>query len=338
MIDDVKDLKHSEGLFELNSSWVEHAPKDAARILSASLDNWYRLEPVGTPFKAAFDNGSGPSHHLIELAKAQPVAMLEAVLPAMAVTMQRMPGEGGRPRQDQVWHWRRRELDDAPVEFLDIVKRAFDRVAGSEPAEVWRLFDIIDPANEITSLHLLLETVARNGEGLAPLLAQHKNHPALFESGLDGAPANSAGVALAAAWGWLDTADRKVFEERILTLWPEFDDARWALSLRDPGKNAYWKKTEQQIREAALHYLSLSGRRQWSVLRQIGVARLSPAARDRLAFLERKFEDQKPEHPSGTHMGSVNSPIASDRAARMSDGAWISAFARVGEGEGNVDG
>jgi hypothetical protein len=35
MIDDVEALKHGEGLFELNSSWVDHAPKDAARILSA---------------------------------------------------------------------------------------------------------------------------------------------------------------------------------------------------------------------------------------------------------------------------------------------------------------
>jgi len=333
LIDDVKDLDHGEGLFELNASWIEHAPEDAARILSACLDCWYRIEPVGAPFRAAFEEGSNSSHHLIELAKARPIAMLDAVLPAMAVAMRRMPGEGGPPRQDQVWHWRRRDSDDAPVGFLDIVKDAFGRAARHEPAEAERLFDIIDPADEITSLHLLLETTARDGRALAPLLARYKDHQALFEAGFEGAPASSAGEALAASWDWLGPADRKGFEDRILALWPEFDDVRWALSSRGPGRDAGRRGTERQMREEALHYLSLSGRRQWSVLRGIGVTRLSPEARDRLAFLERKFVGRRPELSSGTHIGTAGSPIPIERATLMSDDAWISAIARVVEGE-----
>ena len=332
MIKDIEDLSHGEGLFDLNSSWVEHAPEDAARILSANFDAWYRLDATGTPFKS-YEGGSGPSHHLIELTKVRPVAMLDAVLPAMVITMQRMPGEGAAPRQDMVWHWRRHEADESLIEFLDIVRAAFARAAVSAPDEVARLIGIIDPANEITSLYLLLETVAHNGKQLAGLLAQQKDNPALFEAGPQGSPAHSAAVALSAVWDWLDPADRDHFETRILGLWSEFDDVRWALSLRDPEKNRFLKKSETDIRDIARRYLAQSGRRQWSVLRTIDASRLSPTVCERLALFERKFASQDPESPSASRSGSVHSPIAPDRAAHMSDDAWISAFGGMGEGD-----
>lgn len=86
MIEDLKHLEaRSEGQFEAYGSWIPHAPDDAARILAASLACWYRLTAEGVPFKPAFENGTGTFHHLVELAKARPIAMLNALLSCCAI-------------------------------------------------------------------------------------------------------------------------------------------------------------------------------------------------------------------------------------------------------------
>jgi hypothetical protein len=336
MIDDLKHFEaRGEGQFEAHGSWIPHAPDDAARILAACLSTWYRLTAEGTPFKPAFENGTGTFHHLVELAKARPIAMLDTLLPAMREAMVRMPGpEGGPPFQDHIWHWRRYERgEDAWVEMLDVVRNALAQVAIDDPAEAERLLAIVEPAQQITGLHLLLEAVASNGAGLAGALAAQQDHTALFKAGWEGAPALSAAKALAASWDHLQPDQRVQFERRILALWPEFDDVKWALSLKDPGKNAFNQSLEE-IRRMARHYLGLSGLRQWSVLRLIGEERLSPAAAERLRFLARKFAGFSPESPNISRSGSVQSPIAPDRAAHMSDDAWLTAFDKLnGEGK-----
>lgn len=88
MVEDVKQL----GLFEFHASWITHAPADAARILAASLASWYRLVPEGAPFKPTFENGTGAFSHLVQLAKALPLAALEAILPSMHVAMMQSAG------------------------------------------------------------------------------------------------------------------------------------------------------------------------------------------------------------------------------------------------------
>ncbi|WP_107719302.1 MULTISPECIES: ATP-binding protein [unclassified Novosphingobium] len=336
MIDDLKHLEaRGEGQFEAFGSWIPHAPDDAARILAASLSTWYRLSDEGTPFKPAFENGTGTFHHLVELAKARPIAMLDALLPAMRETMVRMPGrEGGPPYQDHVWHWRRYERGEgAWIEMLDVVRNALARVAVDDPAEVERLLAIVEPAQQITGLHLLLETIASNGAGLAGVLAAQHHHPALFTAGWEGAPALSAAKALASSWDYLHPDQRGQFERQILTLWPELDDVKWALSMKEPSKNVF-NRTPEEIRGMARHYLGLSGLRQWSVLQLIGEERLSPAAADRLRVLARKFAGAGPESPDIIRSGSVQSAIAPDRAAHMSDDAWLTAFEKLnGEGK-----
>lgn len=335
----IQDLKHlearGEGQFEAYGSWIPHAPDDAARILAASLACWYRLTAEGAPFKPAFENGTGAFHHLVELAKVRPIAMLNALLPAMREAMVRTPGpEGGPPFQDHIWHFRRYDSgEDAWVEMLDVVRNALAQAAVDDPAEAERLLVIVEPALQITGLHLLLETVASNGASLAGVLTAQIDHPALFKAGWEGAPALSAAKALAASWDHLQPEQRVQFERRILALWPEFDDVKWALSLREPGKNAF-NRSPEEIRTMARHYLGLSGLRQWSVLRLIGEERLSPVAAERLRVLARKFAGAGPESPDVTRSGSVESPIAPDRAAHMSDDAWLTAFEKLnGEGK-----
>jgi hypothetical protein len=330
MIHDPAQLSRGGEMFELHASWVEHAPVDASRLLGASLEAWYRLIPEGMPFKPALENGTGAFYHLVELAKARPLEALQALLPAMRQAMTRMSGEDGPPYQDRVWYWRRRDRDEhASIEVLDVVRDALRQVAINQTGGVEPLFAMIDPANQITALHLMLETIAANGKALAPLLIAQVDHPALFKAGWEGAPAYSAAKAITAAWDWLPSEAKAKFERRVLRLWPEFDDAKWALSLRDSEQNSL-NRTPQQIRVMALHYLRLSGLRQWSVLRLIGDERLSPTAANRLRFLARKFARAQPERPDGIRSGSVLSPIAPDRAAHMSDAAWLTAFARVG--------
>ena len=327
MVDKVEQLSQGEDLFELHASWITHAPADAARILAASLAAWYRLVPEGAPFKPTFENGTGAFSHLVELAKALPLATLEAILPSMHVAMMRLPGDAGPPYQDKLWYWRRCDSDDdASIEFIDVIRSALADVAVNAPGEVDRLLALLEPDAQITGLHLLLETVASNGEALAPLLTKHRSHPALFTSGWDGAPGHSAAKAIAATWDWLDDETRSLLEGRILGLWPEFDDVKWALSLRDPAKN-WMERTPEQIREIACHCLADSGRRQWSVMKVIGPERLSAMARDRFRCLDRKA--MRLELPDGMRVGTVRPPIAPDRAAHMTDEAWLIAIDKV---------
>jgi hypothetical protein len=331
MVDKLEILSPGEGIFEFHASWISQAPEDAARILGASLTAWYRLSPTGSPFSTMFENGTGAFSHLVDLAKARPLQTLEALLPAMAVSMQRTRGPDGPPYQDQVWYWRRRDQGEvASVEYLDVVRSALARIAAEQPGETDRLLAVLEPDTQITGLHLLLETVASNPHALAPLLVRHRNHTVLFEAGWDAAPAYSAARAIAATWDWLDPDMRSELEGRILALWPEFGEAKWALSLLKAEVDPYGR-TPEQIRGMALHYLSLSGRRQWSVLRTIGQDRLSPGARERLRAFERKKLD--PEEPNGIRIGTVQSPIGADRAEHMSDEAWLIAFGKFANSE-----
>lgn len=327
IVETVDKLASGDGMFEFHASWIDRAPDDAARILAATFSAWFRLVAEGAPFIPTFENGTGAFSHLVELAKACPVGLLEAVLPAMKIAMERLRGDDGPPFQDKVWNWRRRDRgDDTSVEFLDVIRAALAQIAREAPDEAERLLTLLDPDTQVTALHLSLETVAANGPALATLLTRYRDHPALFEAGWDGAPAHSAAKAIAAAWDGLDGETRSILEQRILTLWPEFGDAKWALSLRDPAKNVFGR-TPEDIREMVRHALARSGRRQWSVMRTVGVDRLSAQARDRFRGFARK--SLEPEEPDGCRSGTVHSPIAPDRAAHMTDEAWLTAIAKI---------
>ncbi len=306
-------------------SWIKVAPAEAARIFGAQLRRWFRLNPEGQPFKRRYEDGGSAMHWLTELAKAAPQAFLEQMLPCMRLAMERSIKSEERPAEDSVWYWRRWDRTDVrSIELLDVVRGALAETARFAPQTTMRLLRDLEPGTFITSLHLLLETIPANPEALRDLLVENLDNPGLFEAGWHCADGYSAGLALAAAMPWLTEAEHGRAEAAILALRPEIDLAKRALGRRqaETGEPRLPPKTG----DYPIYCLNGSGRREWSVLLQIGTPRLSPRAVKRLAELDRKFVGQKPDEPEGIRGGMVRSPIAGEQTKFMNDDAWLSAI------------
>jgi len=302
-------------------SWVKHAPRDAARILRAKLDRWYRDNPADHPFAYTVLHEGSMLHWLKELADADPLAFLEAVLPAMKTAIVRHLEDDGPPARDTLWYARRFDQKDAhSAEFIDLVGDALARVGVDNPEAAARLLSPLEPARYLTGLHLLLETVAANPAALHPLLVEQIGNPGLFRAGWNCAAAYSAGKAISASMPWLNPAERLCCEQVVLAIRPELEAAK--RSLADARAGTGWFNHA----DFARHCLRNSGLSEWSVLRQIGSAQLSPVAAKRLAELDRKFVGRRPEQPDGMRSGWITSPIATERTQRMSDAAWLSAI------------
>lgn len=318
----------SEGPFSLADGWVKNATEDAAKIYAATFATWYRLNPEGTPFRDNHTALNREFHHLNELFEANPFVALSSILPAMRVAMERSEQDGPNPREDSIWHWRRKDRGEGPhlVEFIDIVRGGLWRLAKSSPELVAGLLQSLDPARHMTALHLVLEAVSANAV-LAPLLAAQIDNPGLFKAGWHHADAYSAGKAMASCWSNLNKDQRKVLEGRLMRLWPELEFAGRCLRERKtPETEGGW--SHEQLKALARYALQDSGKRQWSTFHQLKGVDLSPLARNRARELTRKFAGIEPEEPDGIRSGSSRSPIAPERAKRMNDAAWRSAFAR----------
>ncbi|MEN3346755.1 MAG: hypothetical protein V7632_390, partial [Bradyrhizobium sp.] len=306
-------------------SWVKTAPQEAARILGAQLGRWLRLNLEGHPFKHRYEDGGTSMHWLGELAKVAPRAFLEHLLPFMRLAMERSVRSDARPSEDSIWYWRRWDRTDVrSVDLLDVVRAALADVARDAPQAVMQLLRAMEPEAYITSLHLLLETVATNPEALCSLLVEQLDNPGLFKAGWHHADAHSAGRAIAAAMPWLTEAEHQRAEAAILALQPEIDSARRALAREVREASEPWPKTSGY----ATYCLNDSGKSEWSVLLQIGVKELSPRAAKRLAELDRKFKGHKPEQPDGLRGGMVRSPISGERTKFMNNDAWLSAIVK----------
>uniref|UniRef100_UPI0030EC7A1E hypothetical protein n=1 Tax=Sphingobium mellinum TaxID=1387166 RepID=UPI0030EC7A1E len=307
------------------ASWIKTAPQEAARIFGAQLGRWFRLNPEGHPFKRRYEDGGSAMHWLSELAKAAPLALLEQLLPFMRLAMERARKDEELPAEDAIWYWRRWDRTDVrSVDLLDIVRAALAEVARSDPQAVMRLLRDLRPEAHITSLHLLLETVATNAQGLRDLLVEQFDNPGLFKAGWYSADGHSAGLAIASAMPWLTETERARAEAAILALRPEIACAKRALARAESDTDE--PQPPYQTRGYASYCLNESGKREWSVLLQIGANQLSPRAAKRLAELERKFRGQRPEQPDGIRGGMVRSPIASERTKFMNDDAWLTAI------------
>lgn len=312
------------GWSDYYSGWIKAAPEHAARILAAQYRRSLRLHPEGHPFDRHADTGDR-LFHISELAERAPYAFLEAILPAMHEAMRRTRQEGKVPAEDGIWHWRPSNEDaDGVVYLIDIVRAALARAAQDRPDDTAALLSAMEPHLHETALHLLLETVAANGEQLHGLLLGELDNPGLFEAGWYLADAHSAARAMASAFPYLSGEDRTRCEALVLTLWPERDYL--AETLKRHGISA---TTIPEPSDYTRHILEQNGRRQWSVLRLIGPEQLSPIASARLAMFERKFSKVGPELPEGVHFSAIASPIALLQAERMSDAAWLRAIAKM---------
>src|SRR3546814_20603286 len=89
-----------------------------------------------------------------------------------------------------------------------------------------RLLRDLRPEAHITSLHLLLETVATNAQGLRDLLVEQLDNPGLFTAGWYGADGHSAGLTIASALPWQIEAERARAEAELRALRPEISCAK----------------------------------------------------------------------------------------------------------------
>ena len=315
-----------EGSFSIADGWVKHAPVNAGRILAAILNNWYRHHETGTPFGDEAHHVHRDFYHFNELAEADPVTALRSVIPAMRVAMDRTEVGDKRPSEDRLWYWRRKDRGSGPhaVEFIDMVRGALQRVAQTDPERIPDLLAPLDPRHHLTALHLLLEAISAN-PALAPLLEEQADNPGLFEAGWHHADAFSAGKAMAASWPMLRTEVREHLEMRLMRLYPELAfAARCSRKSKLPEKDGDW--SPDQYKQWARHGIADAGKTQWSTFRQLTDIELSPVSQSRARELERKFQGREPEEPDGIRSGSSRSPIAPDKAKRMSDQAWLSAI------------
>jgi len=303
------------------ASWIKAAPNDAARIMGAQFRRWLRFHPTGHPFDRT-DPGGSSIHWMTELMKAAPLAFLQELLPPMHEAMKRTAMSDSRPSEDEIWSWRSADHTDMKiVRLLDLVRSAFATVAMMDIGVTSVLLRSIEPDRFITSLHLLLETVAANPAELYPLLVEQMDNPGLFKAGWHMAPAWSAGRAIAACMPFFDDDLRNHAEAVVLALRPELQLASEMLIRNRSDED--WKR---RFPDYSRWCLNNSGKRMWSVLRQIGVDKLSVRARAKLAELDRKFTKQSPEKPDGMHGGFVSSPISHDRTMHMDDRAWLKAI------------
>jgi anti-anti-sigma regulatory factor len=308
-------------------SWIKTAPKEAARILGAQLGCWFRLNSEGHPFRHDYEDGGISAHRLSELAKAAPLPFLEHLLPFMRLAMERSVEGEERPVNDSIWNWRRWDRSDVrSVDLLDVIRGSLAEVARGDPPAAMRMLRALEPESYITSLHLLLETVAADPAALRDLLVEQLYNPGLFKAGWYNADGHSAGLAMAAAFPWLTGEERGRSEAVILALQPEIEYARRGLARE--ASEADGPRPGRKTRGYAICCLNDSGKCQWSVLLQIGANQLSPRAAKRLVELGRKFKGQKPEQPDGIRGGTVRSPIDRDRTKLMNDAAWLSAIAK----------
>jgi hypothetical protein len=306
-------------------SWIKTAPLEAARIFGAQLARWFRLNPEGHPFKRRYEEGGTSMHWLCELAKAAPLQFLEQILPFMRLAMARSVEGDARPANDRIWHWRRWDRTDVrSADLLDVVRAALAEVARDDPQSAVRLLRGLEPDAFVTSLHLLLETVPENPEALYDLLIEQVDNPGLFKAGWQSADAYSAGRAISAAMYWMTPAARARCEAAVLAIQPEIDCAKRALARPEGAEGEV--RPKPALQNYPTWCLNDSGKREWSVLLQIGANQLSPSGAKRLAELDRKFRGQKPEQPDGIRGGWVRSPIAGERTKFMDDDAWLSAI------------
>src|SRR3546814_18204111 len=124
---------------------------------------------------------------------------------------------------------------------------------------------------------------------------------------------------------WLIEAERARAEAAILALRPEIACAKRALARAESDTDE--PQPPYRTRSYASYCLNQSGKREWSVLLQIGAKQLSPRAAKRPAALERKFHGQKPEQPAGISGGMGGSPIAGEGTKYITE----SGKARCGE-------
>ncbi len=294
----------------------------AASIVNAYFDAWYEQHPGHHPFESNKLRDLD-LHALGELAKKSPLAVIDGSMPALVKAFDLIANKHDPAGSDYSFSFRtctgHAFGSDA---YLRLIRDALRSVAVENAALARERLGSLNPNIHEAATHLHLETIAANGRDLASNLLPLLASPYFFDAGWHGADWKSFADAAKAALPYLDEPGRQTVEAAILTYRPELVDVHEYLQDFRTGV----RDMDQKDRRRVLRHLSANGYKQFCILATIGDNILSEPARSRLAELRRKFSERDVQKPSNVEVHSVESPIAKERAAHMSDDQWLAAI------------
>jgi hypothetical protein len=291
------------------------APTRANRLLGHYLEN--RLQAaqqagVTHPFRDA-DIVPRDLHlleYVTDAAQQAPGAFIEHVWPPMHTIIEAAlkPSREDRLQMDDVWLRRHfgevyADLDD---QLLLGAEHAFRGLAKDSPSEFVALAETLRDTNSETVVFLLFEAYAANPSAFADeALDSLSTDPRRLRVGYSDSD----------EWQTrrlLEAVTSHASDEAIIRLEPV------VLSFFTS-----WEKSAAGHRQFGLSQFALLG--------GVDPVRRTPAMRKRFAEWQRKFllEDAPP--PIGIFGGMVQSPIAGEAAAKMSDTQWLKAMRRYGD-------
>ena len=315
-----------DGSFDLGA-WVHKNKELGARVLGLWLARWMTAFPESHPFGE--HPSSNSDHWIKELADKEPAALLEAMLPWFIEGLRR---EKTLLQSRQIHYPTIRvPLSEQDSRAVWSLIRALETLAKTDPIKVTIFLDRL-PQSDAPSLLMHLRAIAANGKALAERLPPLLACEGVFDIGESGGRWLAFANAAKAAFSFLSKEERQAIESAVLSHRPElvwakeyfgrYKDGRTSPSVGDP---------DRYIR----HQLTLTGQDERAILKTIGEEQLSPKARRRLAELDRKFSGKPLPEAYGIRGGFVQSPIARNKAAKMSDRNWLSAMARYPDDAGH---
>ena len=284
-----------------------HQPEWAVELLQVRL----RERPDGLETapdgKVALlsTNDYGVSQLVSDAAAGAPLAFIGVVLPYLMDVMDKtaMDVRGDYPTPDRHFFFRQpeereheRDLDDA---LLASATRALASLASTDPATVQPMLVELAADPHDAAQYLLYKALAAAPEHFADwsaeLLSENRRR-------LD------CGYVSDSHW---------VARELVASASPFISDeafARLEAALRDARREREWGRSY--------------GWTAFTFLSALPNDRLSALGARRLRELRRKFGVDAPAPPQGVRGGSVNSPVATANAAKMSDRHWLRAMVK----------
>lgn len=286
---------------------ADHQPRWAIELLQALLID--RVNALATneagKVVALTTAEYGATELVRKAADAEPQLFAETIVPylrdVMRVTAQEKQTDelirDGHfslrfPEQDHD----ERDLDDA---LLGATVRALRQLVRSAPESVRPILEIVATDPYETSQFLLYRALPAGGSTFADWAAY------LF---LQGEHRLDCGYLYGAVW---------VARELMQAISPHVGDDLH-LQLEDMVRDL--RNPYEQGRNA--------GYRAFTFLSALREDRLSAEGRKRLAEYRRKFQRDEPHRPRGMTGGSINSPIDSEAASKMTDNQWLKAMAK----------
>jgi hypothetical protein len=316
-----------EANFELGS-WVHKDRLLGAKVLGLWLTAWMRAFPTSQPFSDYRHNSH--SYWVDELAKHEPIALLEATVPAFVEALKRekanlASGDLGYPSL-------RPPHSEHDQQYLRAILQAVETVSARDPAQAEKFIDKFSGDSDV-ELFVQLRAIAANGEVLGHRLVDLLGATRIFKVGDGHADWLPFAVAAAAALPHLELPERTQVEQAVLSYRPEYD---WAREYRRRDKADELHFRPENPDKYVIDQLNINGQDERAILKTIGRDQLSAAARSRLDELDRKFPGARLPEAYGVRGGIVRSPIPPDKARFMSDAQWLNAMLRYADDSHHV--